>query len=212
MLTVCTWLWGKKFGPEYVQNLEAGVHRHLKQPHRFVVVSHHPEDANLTARPGCFARLRMFDRSWQVKNGIDDRLVCIDLDAVITGPLDPLFDRPEPFVIMRGGNSANPCPYGGALMMLRLGANPEIWDDFSLPAAAKVPHYAFPDDQSWIYAKNPNAAVWNVGAESGVYCFKKPGWPNGTELPPDARIVMFRGNNLPSKYLHLDWVKTNWST
>jgi hypothetical protein len=148
----------------------------------------------------------------------DDQIVNIDLDTVITGPLDPLFDRPEPFVIMQKGNASNPCPFNGALMMLRAGAHPEVWSDFSLEAAAKTAHYEFPDDQGWLWHKLPKAAGWKCGPETGVFVFRKPGWPSfdrkmkrgGDDLPKGARLVTFSGGRSPAKYEHLDWIKANW--
>jgi hypothetical protein len=231
MLTVSTWLWGDKFGIEDVAKLAAGVQRHLTQAHRFVCFSDRAfkldgvehgvlSDPWLTQIPGCYARLRMFDPLWQ-DAWFADRLVNIDLDTVITGPLDPLFDRREPFVIMQGGNASNPCPYNGALMMLRRGAHPQVWTEFSVEAASKVPFYEFPDDQGWLWHKSPDAAGWKCGPESGVYVFRKPGWPGyrriGEGLPDDslprgARLVTFSGWRNPRKFQHLDWVRRNWTT
>jgi hypothetical protein len=210
-LTICTWRWGTKYPGHYLERLRAGVARHLKQEYRFAVFSPTAEDEHLTAVPGCFARLRMFDPEWQAEHKIVGRLVCMDLDAIVTGPLDTLFDRPEEFVILRGGNASNPCPFNGSLQMLRAGARPDVWSDFSLKAAGEVPFYEFPDDQAWLAAKMPDAAGWTVGPESGAYCFQKPGWPKGEALPADARFVAFPGWRDPSKFTHLDWVKRNWA-
>lgn len=161
---------------------------------------------------GCFCRLRIFDREWQVARGIKpgDRLVNMDLDTVITGPLDPLFNRAETFMILQGANAANPCPFNGSLMMLRAGAHPEVWSDFSLEKARQIPFYEFPDDQGWLHHKLPKAPGWKVGAQSGVYAFQKPGWPKGEALPSDARMVVFPGWRSPEKFKHLQWIKDNW--
>lgn len=228
MLTVSTWLWGDKFGVADVAKLAAGVRRNLAQPHRFVCFSDRRfaidgvEDAllpniELTKIKGCYARLRMFDPAWQ-EGWFSDCIVNIDLDTVITGPLDPLFDRPESFVIMQGGNASNPCKFNGALMMLRAGAHPEVWNDFSVDAASKVPFYEFPDDQGWIWQKLPKASGWTCGTASGVFVFRKPGWPSfdrsiergANDLPAGARLVTFSGGRSPEKYKHLDWVSRNW--
>lgn len=211
MLTVGTWFWGDKFSRDHVSKLREGVKRYLKQPYHWRVFTPELRDRALTKVPGCFARLRMFDPEWQARNGIDDRLVNIDLDTVITGPLDPLFDRDESFVIMQGANAVNPCPMNGALMMLRPGAHPEVWKDFSLEAAKKVPFHSFPDDQGWIWHKIPDAAGWRVGLEHGVYVYQKRGWPAGNSetLPVDAKLVTFI-NRDPSQLQHLDWVRENW--
>lgn len=233
MIHVCTWLWGDKFNVADVAKLAAGVRRNLKQPHRILCMVDRMDretiegvgyrqilDHDLIAVKGCYARLRLFDPHWQFMREIPpgERIVNIDLDTVITGELDLLFDRPEPFVIMQKGNASNPCPMNGALMMIRAGAHPEVWTDFSVEAASKVPFFEFPDDQGWIWHKAPDAAGWKCGIESGVFVFRKPGWPSfdrkmktgGDELPKGARLVTFSGGRSPEKYKHLDWIRENW--
>jgi len=233
MLTIATWLWGTKFSADDVAKLVGGLRRNLRRPFRFLLIADRPfshardyryvdsmifsvaeippEDRYLLERPGCLARLRMFDPVWQQAVQIDDRLVCVDLDTVITGELDPLFARVEPFVIMQGGNAANPCPYNGALMMLRRGCNPHVWREFSIDAVAKTPFFEFPDDQGWLAAKLPGAAGWKCGSESGVYVFRKPGWPESTnELPAGARLVTFNGRRQPAGFAQLPWVEKHW--
>lgn len=213
MLYVTTWHWGDKFSKDHANILHASVKRNLKQPFEWRVFTPEQEDEYLTKVPGCFCRLRQFDPIWQKKQGIKsgDKIVCIDLDTVITGSLDELFDRDEPFVIMQGANASNPCPFNGALMMLCAGTHPEVWSDFSIEAANKISFHSFPDDQGWIWHKVPDAAGWKVGKEHRVYVYKKPGWPSyiGDALPKGARLVTFI-NNDPSKLVHLDWVKEHW--
>jgi hypothetical protein len=224
VLVICTWLWGNKYTLADVWRLKRGVFRHLKQSHRFMVMTererdpfhlsgverHAIKDPSLTQVDGCFCRLRMFDYGWQKNRDIDDRLVCIDLDAVMTGPLDPLFDRPETFVILAGANSVNPCPFNGSVMMLRPGNHGEVWSKFSLEAARTTPFYKFPDDQGWLATRLPKAATWRVGTQSGIYAFKKPGWPAGDALPSDARMVVFPGARSPLAFSRLEWIKKHW--
>lgn len=222
---ISTWFWGTAYSLDYVAKLFAGVRRHHKGPFRLVCVTDQPEkvsklgiepivipkaDRYLLEVKGCFARLRMFDPQWQSKNGITDQLVNIDLDTVVTGPIDSLFDRPEPFVILHGGNFANPCKFGGALMMLRAGAHPEVWAEFSLEAAGKCPYYSFPDDQGWIWDRLPDAAGWACGPESGVYVFRKTHWPRADYLPRGARLVTFNGWRNPESFKKLDWIRKHW--
>lgn len=210
MIHVVVWRWGTKYAGHYTERLASAVARNLKQDHRFIVAKPCEEDEHLTCIPGCFARLRTFDREWQRANGIgtDERIVVLDLDLVVTGNLDEVFDRPEPFTILQGVHTANPCPYNGSVWMLRAGYRPDVWEDFSLEAAGKVPHYIFPEDQAWFAAKMPDAAAF--GPEQGVYAFWKPGWPAGTSLPKNARIVAFPGARDPSQFAHLDWMKRHW--
>jgi len=222
VLAISTWLWGDKYSESDVLKLKRGVARHLKQSHRFMVITererklesdierHAIKDPELLSVPGCFARLRMFEKGWQENKDLDDRLVCLDLDMVITGPLDKLFDRPEPFVILSGANSMNPCPFNGSVMLLRPGHHEEVWTSFSLEETNKIKFYKFPDDQGWIWNKVPNAATWPCGRKSGIYAFMKPGWPMYGGLPANASIVAFPGARRPSEYKHLDWVKKHW--
>jgi hypothetical protein len=210
VLTIGTFFWGVKYSGGYVSKLRDGIKRHLKEPHRFVVFHPDPRDDELKNIPGCFSRLRAFEPEWQARNGIDDRLVVVDLDVVVTGALDDLFRRPEPFLILKGANQSNPNPMNGSLWMLRPGYRPDVWSDFSLEAAANVPHYEFPDDQAWLNAKIPDAAGWNAGPESGIWSFAKRGWPKDNRLPDGAKLVVFPGWRDPSKFEHLDWVRNNW--
>lgn len=209
LLTVCTWKWGDKYSDEYVTKLAAGVRRHLRQPHHFIVVSPAPRDKDLVGR-GCCCRLRMFDPKWQAAHGIDDRLVCLDLDLIITGELDVLFNRPESFMVLGGANAVNPNPFNCSVMMLRAGYHEDVWTDFSLEAVHKVPWFVFPDDQSWIWHKMPRAITWQCGPRSGIWSFQKRGWPKDNKLPEGARIVAFPGSRDPKQFEHLDWVKEHW--
>jgi hypothetical protein len=232
-LIITTYFWGKKYGPDYVAKIAGAVKRGLRQSYRFVVITDDvtqkgvsalvgnsvhsvfpiaAADQYLTKVQGCFVRLRMFDPTWQAMHGINegDRIVSLDLDAVITGSLDALFDRPESFVILQGANAANPCPFNGSIFMLRAGEHANVWTDFSLEAANATPFYSFPDDQGWFHHKMPAAAGWQVGQPSGIYAFCKPGWPKGEALPAGARLVAFPGWRDPAKFAHLDWIKTHW--
>lgn len=224
-LVVATWLWGNKYTAAYVDRLFAGIGKNLKQPFRFMCMTerdrevkfangverHAIKDPELTNIKGCFARLRMFDEGWQKNRGIESRLVCLDLDVVITGPLDALFDRPENLMVLKGANASNPCPYNCSVMMLRRGAHPELWSQFDLDRAKKIPHFHFPDDQGWLHHLVPDAAGWYVGKSSGIYAFQKPGWPDGSaELPEGARIVAFPGWRDPSEFITLPWVRQHW--
>lgn len=209
-LIISTWLWGNKYGREYVEKLRAAVSRNLSLPHKFCVFTPWAQDEYLTEIKGCFARLRAFDPEWQRAQGLryGDKIVCMDLDLIVTGPLDELFDREEPFTILQGVNSANPCPFNGSLWMLEVGYRPDVWHEFSPELAAKVPYYEFPDDQAWLADMIPEAG--SFGPEDGVYAFQKKGWPKGEALPKNARIVAFPGWRDPSQYVRLDWVQQHW--
>jgi hypothetical protein len=217
MLTVVTWRWGKKYSPEHVSRLKAGVARNLAIPHRFICITDQADtpgdtlpiedEALLSVRDGCYCRLRMFDPAWQLRHGIE-RLVCLDLDMVITGPLGPLFDRPEPFMIRHGGHW-NPCKFNGSVMAIARCARPEIWKEFTVEKADKFDFEGGVwrgSDQTWIAHMAPDAPGWTHA--DGIYGYKKRGWPG--YLPSDARIVTFNGRRDPSSQTER-WVAQHWA-
>lgn len=223
-LAFITWLWGDKYDEGDVGKLAYGVRRNYRAgPHRFVVFADRAlklppsievkpiADPDLIGR-GCFCRLRMFDPEWQRAHGFDDRIACLDLDAVVTGIIDPIFSRTETFLILQGVNAVNPNPFNCSVMMLAAGQHPEVWSDFTIEKAGAVPFHEFPDDQAWIWAKLPSAAGWIGGRKSGVYAFQKPGWPFsvGHGLPPNARIVAFIGWRKPNAFSQFPWMQANW--
>lgn len=226
MLFVCSWLWGTKWGSVYADRLFAALRRNLAQDFRSVLITDQTvnggadivvpiadEDRALLDRPGCLVRMRMFDPDWQERIGASagDRIVCIDVDAVITGQIDSLFDRDDEFVILQHVNTTNPCPFNGSLWMFRAGDRHDVFSDFSFEAYAerKVPVHSIPDDQGWLHHKFPNAAAWTP--DDGVYAFKKRGWGSAGRrgLPSNARIVAFPGRD-PGRYTEVGWIKRHW--
>lgn len=212
MLHISTWHWGTSYPQYYVDRLAAGVARHVKQAHTFHVFSPEPEDQYLTEMPGCLARLRMWDLEWQARQGIarGDRLVTLDLDLIVTGELDPLFDQPHPFMVLQGANAVNKNPYNCSVQMLRAGYRPDVWTDFSLENLKAAPVHSFSDDQGWLWHRLPLEAGWQVGKQSQIYAMGKPGWPGGEDLPKGARIVAFPGYRDPSQFVRNEWVKAHW--
>ena len=209
-LFVTTWLWGDKYPERYVERLRSGVKRGLDAD--LAVCRPWPEDEWLTRSPGCFVRLRAFDPLWQASIGAQpgDRIVCLDLDLIVTGPLGDLFDRPEGFVILKGANVSNPCTLNASVWMLRAGYRPDVWSDFTPQAAEAIGYYAFPDDQRWFEHKMPDAGGWECGSASGIWGFGKKTWPRDNRLPGGAKIGAFPGHRDPSMFTHLDWVRRHW--
>ena len=210
-LTVCTWIWGQKYPGHYITRLEYGLRRNLRPPFRFLVL--HPQAGDEWLFDGCLCRMRLFDWRFQDQYQIarGERIVVLDLDVVITGPLDQLFDRDETLVILEGANAANPCPFNGSVLMFRGGTNADLWFSLNADVLQTIPKYEFPDDQGWIHFKRPDAATWKVGPSSGIYAFRKPGWPADDQLPAGARLVAFPGRRDPSQFAHIPWIAKHWS-
>jgi hypothetical protein len=104
--------WGHVYGPEYVNNLYAGVTHQLKRPHRFVCFTDDPFGLNSAIEtfplPNVGLPPNQKDTRWQ-KLGLFGRTLAdlegtalfLDLDVIIVDDLGPFFDLPGAFRIIR---------------------------------------------------------------------------------------------------------------
>ena len=181
-MLIVSWLWKQPGGrvtytAEHVNIWAAMVRRNLSMRHELACVTDMPEGIDPSIRiippagefedirpkwgptkPNCFRRLVMFRRDAHKTFG--KRFVSMDLDCIVGGPLDPLFDRSEDFVIYRGTHPSR--PYNGSLMLLTAGARPQLYERFD-QAGADVSGEAFHgSDQAWIaHCLGPNEATWD---------------------------------------------------
>lgn len=240
MISVVTFKWRKPgyrsvFTAENVNITRRMVARNYPEPHRFICVTDEPEGIDPEVEiiplwddharisnptwvngPSCYRRLKVFSEWFGSQVG--DRFVVIDLDAVITGDMRPLWNRDEDFLIWRPGHART--PMCGSMFMLRAGAHKEIWDTFDAalsPRLASAAGYRG-SDQAWIsYCFKGDAKGWTTA--DGVYGFKdhickglrhrpnitlpprlaaqaKPQVNYGA-LPAGARVVFFTGKPDP---------------
>lgn len=232
---------GRRVGytARHVNTLARMVDRNLSMPHEIVCVTDDPEGIDggvrivplwddLREHGRCFVRLKAFARD--MADILGPRFVSLDLDTVVVRPLDPLFDRPESFVVW--SDPSRVTPFCGSQWMLTAGAHPEVFETFDVAehARLKAEKGFFGSDQAWMAHKLPSAATWTK--EDGVYSFRmhilriRGGdiLPNrfkrrirsaGTapKLPDGARIVHFHGLYDPSMPLIRDalpWVREHW--
>ena len=234
-LTVVCWKWKpqpdyrSQFGPETVNVLKNMVARHYRRPHDFVCVTDDPEGIDRSIRivplwkdhadipnptsrrnPSCYRRLRAF--SAEAADLFGPRFVSLDLDCVITGDLEPLWDRPEEFVIW--GDTARRTPYNGGMFLLTAGSRRRVWDEFDPDCSPALTRSLgmIGSDQAWIAAcLGPGEPRWTI--DDGVYSFNNHIRRCGGKLPANARIVFFHGRADPwqtevqSQY---PWVKAHW--
>ena len=109
---VLTMKWGTLYGPDYVNNLAAGVRKYLQRPHRFICFTDDASglDAGIEAMPlpdlglppghkdSRWRKLALFRADL---GGLSGTALFLDLDLVITGGLDAFFDLPGDFFIIR---------------------------------------------------------------------------------------------------------------
>jgi hypothetical protein len=139
------------------------VRRNLSMPHRIACVTDEPLPSGVDRivpphdfediqpkwgprKPNCFRRLSMFRRD--AADIFGERFVCMDLDCVIGGPLDPLFDRKEDLVLFKG--TAHDRPYNGSMMLIRAGCRPKVYEKFNQAAADLSGEKFVGSDQAWL--------------------------------------------------------------
>lgn len=170
MLTVLAWYWRNpqcrtQFKPRHVNTWAAMVSRNLSMPHRIACVTDTPEGIDDyidiikppggfediqpawgNRKPNCFRRLSMFRRD--AADIFGERFVCMDLDCVVGGSLDPLFNRKDDLVLYKG--TAADRPYNGSMALIKAGCRPDVYELFNQKAATKAGELFVGSDQAWL--------------------------------------------------------------
>lgn len=224
MIVVC-FLWsdpkyrfGLRYTADHVNRLNRMLGRHLKS-HELVCVTDTPEgiDSDVRIVPlwddhrnigGTYVRMKLF--SPEMKDLIGERFALMDLDCVITGPLDPLFETDADFVTTR--SSHHETHYNTGFFLLRAGSRKEVWERFSPPGSLRdiALSGAIGWEQAWIsLVLGPNEKTW--GKDEGILNFRRD--VEGRNLPDGARAVFFPGDYDPSdEKLRATnpWIETHW--
>ncbi|RWR06642.1 hypothetical protein [Paenirhodobacter populi] len=221
---ILTMKWGTLYGPDYVNNLARGVRENLARPHRFICFT---DDAagldegvealplpDLGLPPGHrdsrWRKLALFRRDL----GLEGTALFLDLDQVIVDNLDPFFDLPGDFYIIRDDDLFRAKPLrrvnperdaflhsvgNSSVFRYRVGEHAYILDAFLAdPAAATAKYEISQQFQSAQLAAHGHLNYWPRG-----WCvsFKNDCVPRGIAsyfrdpaLPPGAKIVVFAGN------------------
>ncbi len=217
MLSVVTWKWKPRegyrstFGPDTVNVLKRMIDRHYSDPHRFICVTDDADGIDPSVEilplwndfadvpsphggknPSCYRRLRMFHP--EIGKHFGERFVSLDLDAVITGDMRPIWNRPEDFVAWGDTNPRPGSHYNGSMILLRAGARPQVWERFDPVTSPRESLRArcWGSDQGWIsFVLGQGEAKWS--RRDGVYSFRND-LQKCPSLPANAKIVLFHGN------------------
>lgn len=214
MINVLTWYWRQPGGraeylPEHVNRWAQMVRANLSMPHRIACVTEHPEGIDPSIRlirpprdfenvriptwgdkkPQCLRRLAMFAPDAGKKFG--ERFVCMDLDCVIAGPLDPLFNVPDDFKMMIG-TAPKLRPYNGSMLLMTAGARPQVYTEFTPERATLAGKHFLGSDQAWIaFSLGWGEKSWDE--RDGAVWFS----PRYSMQPPSCRVMFFPGTIKP---------------
>jgi len=213
--TVCCLKWGTQYGPEYVNILYAMVQRNVQMAgFDFVCFTDNPRGIHSWIRT---APLPYEAPKWWGKMGLymptipgihTERLLFLDLDVVVIGPLDEMLHYPGDLVMAMDWPSGT-WPSGDlknrngqtSVTLLKVGSRTDIWEKY---VAAGKPTYQTPGDQEWINENFPGGMA--LFPERFVQSYKLHKLQGDTL--PKCSVVMFHGEPKPESCG--GWVKERW--
>ncbi len=207
MNVICVLRSGGIYDAEWVRKLKDGVARHMSQPYTITCIS----DVEVPCEriplkhdwPGWWAKIELF-------NNITDETLYLDLDTVITGPLEPVIEKCRQFDFAMLENFHTDAMVGSGVMWFRkapegvyekFAANPQRIIDYYLQA--KVGPYM--GDQAYIWDTLDRKVDTLKMPEIRSY---KKHCRNG--LPEGTSIVCFHGRPRPTE-INPKWLQENWS-
>ncbi|MFO7936463.1 MAG: hypothetical protein R6V06_02525 [Kiritimatiellia bacterium] len=220
--------WGTLYGPEYVNRLYNMVHRETTGELDFVCLTDNQEDINPAVR--CFECPEIDIppphnmRGWRKLNlyaksdslfGLSGDWLYLDLDVVVTGPLDPFFEyKPSaPFIVMKNWTQPGSGIGNTSCYRFRVGNDTYLLTDL-LNKHAEILN-KFSNSQTYISRNVKQIEFW---PDEWCVLFKVqciPPWPlrfwKTPVLPESARVVAFPGVPNPHQAVRGEWpVKATW--
>ena len=201
---------GPDYTPEYVRRLRDGVARNLTIEHRFVCLS----DCDVPCEriplihdwPGWWAKIECFR-----PDVITGPTLYLDLDTLITGPLDPVMEIRDRFSMLcirakelKIGNS-------GAMWFRdpqthvyeRFVENPEYWIDYHIKNA----HNRYMGDQAFISDCFTDIPKLHHALPDFFKSYKYDVCQ--MKVPPGCSVVCFGGHPRPHE-VRGGWVERTW--
>ncbi len=206
---------GTRYPIDYVERLRNMVSRYLLQPYRFVCLTDRPQetcrdvefvDVSNLDLPRWWAKMALFRRAWRG----NARVVFLDLDTVIIGPLSPLAEVRADFAICENftrasGNLNWPCRYGSCVMVIGAGWHEALWNVFNQRRDLMTTFARF-GDQKAIEELYPCASLLQPMLGPDYFM----GYRQITERRPrHTSVVNFGGNSKPHN-CHIKWVEEAW--
>lgn len=229
--------WGSKYPADYVNRLHSMVTRNLSRPFRFICLT---DDANDLAPgveffplPELSNDLAGPERGWNKLAVFSEHLydikgmvLCLDLDIIITGSLDQLFDHPGEVMIIRDwlktdgtGNSS--------VYRFEIGAHPDVLAEFESSFAGIKATYR--NEQEYLSAALLAKGALGYWPDHWCSSFKRHCiqplslfFARDTLVPEDARIIVFHGKPDPHeaiagksgkwyrRFKPADWISDHW--
>ena len=229
--------WGTKYSAEYVNTLYSMVARNLSREFRFVCLTEDgvglDDQVEVFPLPELSVDLGGPERGWnklavfaETLYDLKGKVLCLDLDLIITGSLDDLFDYPGEVMIIRDwikkdgtGNSS--------VYRFEVGAHAEILNEFE--GSFEQIKNTHRNEQEYLSAAMMAKDALVYWPDSWCRSFKrhciKPFSfliARETEIPEDTRVLVFHGRPDPHeaiagtsgkwyrRFKPATWVSAHW--
>ena len=237
LVNVLCMKWGNKYPADYVNRLYSMVARNMQRPFRFICLTE--DNIGLSKNiesfplPELSVDLGGPERGWnklavfaEELYDLKGKVLCLDLDLIITGSLDDLFDYPGEVMIIKDwikkdgtGNSS--------VYRFEVGDHPEILSEFDASFEEIKAHHR--NEQEYLSAAlmGKNALVYwpdHWCRSFKRHCIKPLSFltARDTEIPEDARVIVFHGKPDPHeaiigvsgkwyrRFKPATWIKDHW--
>ena len=218
------WVYVDRLHNMLQRNLPQGIRMHVyTEPTRAVPT--HMIRHDLTEWPGISGPRR----SWWYKLQLFDprhhqgNMLYFDLDTVIVRDISWITALPTDYLWgirdFKYLQNANRSVLNSSIMWWNVSSHAQVWQDFASQDVTTVTRQ-YPGDQDYIYAAlganriryfdQPQVQSWRWQCLDGGYDFARrahrlPG--AGTQIPPDASVLVFHGNPKPHKIIDPEIVK-----
>lgn len=190
------------------------IHRNCTLSHEFVCATDDtagldadirtvPVERNLIPLGNAYPKLAVFRPD--AADIFGERICLIDLDVVITGSINEIVNRQEPFVIWQdvlAKSQPKRFKYNSSLILMNAGARSQVWRTFDRNSSPRLVRHRCGSDQAWISHMLDGEPTWS--SDDGVFSwrFDKP--------LANARMIFFHGREKPWMLPNHSIIKQHW--
>lgn len=213
--------WGTKYGPDYVNRLYGMVARHLAPPFTFTCLTDDPGGVRpeVTCLPlpelGCELPTNTYgiwgkSRLWRPDIGLEGPVLFLDLDLVVTGPMDGFFEVGGEDDVILARNPNTPFERLGQTSIFRfpVGKLAPLREMFLADPQGTADRHRF--EQRFVTRHAPGGVTFWPRGWVAVYKWHcVPTFPlnlvREPRLPRKARVVIFPGGLNPPDAIAGRW-------
>ncbi|MEO1149727.1 MAG: hypothetical protein AAFW83_01945 [Pseudomonadota bacterium] len=212
--------WGTRYGPAFANRLYRAVQRQMTAPFRFICFT--DDRTGLIDEIKCaplppinlpaavewtpWRKLSVWQAPLADLTAGD--LLVLDLDLVITGPLDDFFTyRPGEYCVIENWTQPGQAIGNTSVFRIPIGQHQQIFTDFHKNPETILRQYRV--EQHYISSRLPNQTFWPpawcLSFKHSILPRFPLNWLRTPSLPPNARIVAFTGHPDPDEARDGHW-------